>query len=286
MKLQEKLKLYQEILKKDEPANAFNPRAFVFNSFYYFYKDIAFGKFLAYFLATPLLFVLFAALKVPPATAFLTAFLAVRTVAGFRANIDLKQHMEEFVNKYKDIDFNPRPVVYFSVSLPRLFFASLISFGLYEVYWAYKNWQAIRRDGREYNITPFCRSWLFGIFFIFPLFSRMKKSFKQTVPVGGGFVFCATAYFLLYITGAVTNQISDNSDIAISAMIVFDLLTTFLSALCLLPIQKAINRHNQKLNPDNKPLDRFLPGEIAVLAVAVVLLAFTAFVVYRDITVG
>ena len=56
MKLQEKLKLYQETLKKDEPTNAFNPRAFIFNSFYYFYHDVSFGKFLAYFLATPLLF--------------------------------------------------------------------------------------------------------------------------------------------------------------------------------------------------------------------------------------
>ena len=40
MKLQEKLKLYQETLKKDEPANVFNPRAFVFNSFYYFYHAL------------------------------------------------------------------------------------------------------------------------------------------------------------------------------------------------------------------------------------------------------
>lgn len=97
--------------------------------------------------------------------------------------------MKEFVDEYKDVDFNPQPVVYFSVPLTRLFFASLISFGLYEVYWAYKNWQAVRRCGREYNIIPFCRSWLFGIFFIFPLFLRMKKSFEQTVPVGKGFVF-------------------------------------------------------------------------------------------------
>ena len=175
MKLQEKLKLYQETLKKDEPTNAFNPWAFIFNSFYYFYHDVSFGKFLAYFLATPLLFILFVLLKATPAAAFFTAVLAVRTLAGFRANIDLKKHMKEFVDKYKNVDFNPQPVVYFSVPLTRLFFASLISFGLYDVYWAYKNWQAVRRCGREYNIIPFCRSWLFGIFFIFPLFLRIKK---------------------------------------------------------------------------------------------------------------
>ena len=74
MKLQEKLKLYQETLKKDEPANVFNPRAFVFNSFYYFYHDVSFGKFLAYFLATPLLFALFVLLKATPVAPFLRPF--------------------------------------------------------------------------------------------------------------------------------------------------------------------------------------------------------------------
>ena len=74
MKLQEKLKLYQETLKKDEPANVFNPRAFVFNSFYYFYHDVSFGKFLAYFLATPLLFALFVLLKATPVAALLRPF--------------------------------------------------------------------------------------------------------------------------------------------------------------------------------------------------------------------
>lgn len=154
MKLQEKLKLYQETLKKDEPANVFNPRAFIFNSFYYFYHDVSFGKFLAYFLATPLLFALFVLLKATPVAAFFTAVLAVRTVAGFRANIDLKKHMKEFVDEYKDVDFNPQPVVYFSVPLTRLFFASLISFGLYDVYWAYKNW-AGRPAAAAGNTTSF-----------------------------------------------------------------------------------------------------------------------------------
>lgn len=281
MKLQEKLKLYQETLKKDEPANVFNPRAFVFNSFYYFYHDVSFGKFLAYFLATPLLFALFVLLKATPVAAFFTAVLAVRTVAGFRANIDLKKHMKEFVDEYKDVDFNPQPVVYFSVPLTRLFFASLISFGLYEVYWAYKNWQAVRRCDREYNIIPFCRSWLFGIFFIFPLFLRMKKSFEQTVPVGKGFVFCATAYFLLYITGAVAGQISNNSDTVTVAMVISDFTLALLSALCLLPIQKAVNRHNQKLSPGNKPLSKFLFGEKITISVSLLLTVLSFVIGYK-----
>lgn len=66
----------------------------------------------------------------------------------------------------------------------------------------------------------------------------MKKSFEQTVPVGKGFVFCATAYFLLYIAGAVTGQISNNSDTVTVAMVISDFTLAPLSALCLLPIQK------------------------------------------------
>lgn len=270
MKLQEKLKLYQETLKKDEPANAFNPRAFVFNSFYYFYHDVSFGKFLAYFLATPLLFILFVLLKATPAAAFFTAVLAVRTVAGFRANIDLKKHMEKFVNEYKDIDFNPQPLIYFSVSLTRLFFASLFTAGIYDIYWAYKNWQAVRKYNRE-NIVPFCRSWLFGLIFIYPLFLRMKKSFQQTKPATPLFSFCAITYTLFYIFDAFFNEL--NADTKGIADLLLPLLTTFLPTLCLLPIQKAINSHNQKLNPENKPLATFLPGEIITFAASSLLIA-------------
>lgn len=177
MKLQEKLKLYQETLKKDEPANVFNPRAFVFNSFYYFYHDVSFGKFLAYFLATPLLFALFVLLKATPVAAFFTAVLVVRTVAGFRANIDLKKHMKEFVDKYKNVDFNPQPVVYFSVPLTRLFFASLISFGLYDVYWAYKKLAGrpqLRQGIQHHSVLP---QLAFRHFFHFSAVFENEKKF-------------------------------------------------------------------------------------------------------------
>lgn len=269
MNLQEQIQSYQEILKKDEPLNTFNPWAFIFNSFYYLYKDIAFGKFVIYFLATPLLFVLLAMFNATPAAAFFAAVLAVRTVAGFRANIDLKQHMEQFVAQYKDIRLEPQPIVYFSVSLTRLFFASLFTAGIYDIYWAYKNWQAVRKYNRE-NIVPFCRSWLFGLIFIYPLFLRMKKSFQQTNPATPLFSFCAITYTLFYIFDAFMTKMA--ADTEGMANLLLPLLTTFLSTLCLLPVQKAINNHNQKLNPENKPLATFLPGEIITFAASALLI--------------
>ena len=147
----EQLKYYQEILRKDEPVNTFNPWAFIFNSFYYFWKDLGLLLFAAYAFATPLLFVSMLLVKIPPQAALITAVLVVRTTAGLRADTDIRNHIKKFVAKYKDFKFEKEePVVYFSISPLRLFLASLLSFGVYDIYWAYKNWDAVR----NYKKTP------------------------------------------------------------------------------------------------------------------------------------
>ena len=90
----EQLKYYQEILRKDEPVNTFNPWAFIFNSFYYFWKDLGLLLFAAYAFATPLLFVSMLLVKIPPQAALITAVLVVRTTAGLRADTDIRNHIK------------------------------------------------------------------------------------------------------------------------------------------------------------------------------------------------
>ena len=266
---------------KRQPATGgtfarFNMRAFIFNSFYYFYHGIRSDRFWLFFSATPALTYLLLKTGLPVIAAATAAVLAVRIIAAFRADGDIQRQREENAYPPKET-----PTPWFSVSLTRVLLFSVVTFDLYSLYLAYKNWQAVRSCGREYNIIPFCRSWLFGIFFIFPLFLRMKKSFEQTVPVGKGFVFCATAYFLLYIAGAVAGQISNNSDTVTVAMVISDFTLALLSALCLLPIQKAVNRHNQKLSPDNKPLSKFLFGEKITISVSLLLTVLSFVIGYK-----
>lgn len=286
MNTREQLKTYQQILDKNEPLDAFNPWAFIFNSFYYFWKDISISKFFLYFLATPVLFMLLllltvhAGLNIHAGLIFAVAFLVVRITAGFRANIDLKKRMETFVAKYKDADTTPEPIVYFSISRRRLFFASILTLGIYDLYWAYKNWQAVRTYNKEYEITPVFRSWFFGMFFIYPLFLRMKKSFAQTVPAGFTFKFCALAYLLLVITDIISSKIYTQTDNDLIWII--SIAASFLSVLCLLPIQQAVNKHNQKLNPQNVPLKKFLPGEKITILVSVLLVSLSFFAGYKN----
>ncbi len=60
---------------------------------------------------------------------------------------------------------------FFIVAPSKLAVMSIATFGLYEIYWAYKNWQAIK-EADDSNIMPFWRA-VFAIFFAYRLFQRM-----------------------------------------------------------------------------------------------------------------
>ena len=278
MKYQQKLEEYQTILQKNEPTAVFNWGAFIFNSFYYLWKDISIGKFFIYFLATPLLILSFGQAQINPEAALLIPILIVRIIAGFRANIDIKIRMQKFVDFYKKNGTEPEPVVYFSVSPIRLFFLSIITLGIYDIYWIYKNWQAVRKYEKDYEITPFFRSWLFGVFFIYPLFSRMKKSFQKTISVNKTFSVCALLYTLFYFISLFPSKEIDE----ISWLDYLRYILLPLSALLLLPIQGAINRHNQKLNPNNKPSSKLSLGEILVIVFSLALSSLSFYAGYTE----
>lgn len=66
---------------------------------------------------------------------------------------------------------------FFAVSPLKLVVMSLFTFGLYEVYWFYKNWQYFKLREKE-NISPFWRA-IFGIFFCHSLFSEIREWQKE-----------------------------------------------------------------------------------------------------------
>ncbi len=71
----------------------------------------------------------------------------------------------------------PKPnktIRYFSISPVKLFLLCFLTFGLYDMYWLYRNWKAVRDDGKE-MLSPFLRA-VFSIFFINGLFRRIKAS--------------------------------------------------------------------------------------------------------------
>jgi len=67
---------------------------------------------------------------------------------------------------------------YYAVSTPKLVVLSMATFGLYDVYWFYKNWVEIKRRERA-NIIPWARA-LFSVFYAYSCFDRVRKSAANT----------------------------------------------------------------------------------------------------------
>ena len=84
----------------------------------------------------------------------------------------------------------------FAVGAGKLVVMSLCTFGFYQLYWAYKHWDAQRRRENE-NLSPFWRAFfapLWG-FSLFPRLQRMTGMYGVPAAWSGGAL--GLAYFLL-----------------------------------------------------------------------------------------
>lgn len=87
----------------------------------------------------------------------------------------------------------------FAVGTAKMFVMSLLTFGIYQVFWFYRHWSLIRGRDRS-DIMPFWRAF-FSIFFVYQLFKRMRedgKTFGVTESLAAGPL--ATAFILLSLT--------------------------------------------------------------------------------------
>lgn len=150
------------------------------------------------------------------------------------------------------------------IPVARLIVLSIVSMGLYEVYWIYKNWRYIKeRDGL--NISPFWRGF-FGIFYCHSLLRRIHedeeaRSYQQPAFTPGSL---ATGWVLLRI---LANGISRMPSVAASIISAFTP-----SFLCLVPVQNHINAVTEKRNPAQKAYG-WSAGHIVCLVFGIVVWA-------------
>ncbi|MEO0825917.1 MAG: hypothetical protein AAFY67_09675 [Cyanobacteria bacterium J06642_9] len=122
--------------------------------------------------------------------------------------------------------------LFLHISSTRLIFLSIASFGAYEAYWIYKNWQYIKkRDGL--SIRPFWRGF-FGVLFCHSLLRRIygdqeARSIKQPTFSASGL---ATGWIILVVAANIISRAS------IEASLVAGIIPSY---LCLLPVQNYIN---------------------------------------------
>ncbi len=124
------------------------------------------------------------------------------------------------------------------ISPARLIIMSIVSMGIYELYWIYKNWRYMKeRYGMD--ITPFWRGF-FGLFFCHSLLRKIHEDQESNSIQTPTFspVLLATVWVILSIIAAL-----------LSNLIIYAFIPAF---LCLVPVQIYINEVTSKRNPEQK----------------------------------
>ena len=130
--------------------------------------------------------------------------------------------------------------VFFPVSVTKLIVMSTFTFGLYELYWFYRNWQHVKKN-EESNIVPVLRA-IFGIFFCYAFFERVKEEADdlntRSIPAG----WLAAGWILFSLFGRLPDPYW---------------LLAFVASIFLLPVQISINAINQQIVPGHDSNNRF-----------------------------
>jgi len=139
---------------------------------------------------------------------------------------------------------------YFPVSEGKLMTLYILSFGLYGIYWFYKNWK-LQQPKMDKKIFPLLRA-IFSIFFTHSLFNRINKSaehLEQKHKFNANLL--ATFFVAAVVIGNLLDRISastgvlenlSNNTIIISSLVIF-----LLSAYPLAAVQATVNRINNDM---------------------------------------
>ncbi|TAK58935.1 hypothetical protein EPO14_01300 [Patescibacteria group bacterium] len=175
------------------------------------------------------------------------------------------------------IQMDTPPIKFFSVSTWKLIALTTATFGLYQIYWHYRNWQAIRlADGSD--IRPFWRSF-FLMFFTHALFKRIVDS---SVKQGFSEVMSASALAWAFIVLIFAGSISARGDDAIFTLL---WILSFFSVAPLIQIQKAINFNNKNLDSTYTASKKFSVGEVLLAVVGGVLFVFALLGFLSDMSI-
>jgi len=157
---------------------------------------------------------------------------------------------------------NGSRVGYFPVSSIKLVVMNFCTLGAYQYYWFYKNWQLIK-ERESLDISPFWRTF-FAVMYCFPLFWKiegsgdvlhLRQSISFSVLAGGWVLF------------SVLSMLPDPY-----------WFVSFLSVVCLVPVQQYINLINEQLAPGHDPNTYFTAWNIVAVVVggSFFILAFIA----------
>jgi amino acid permease len=145
-----------------------------------------------------------------------------------------------------------------------LIIMSIVSFGLYEMYWFYKNWSYIK-ERENLDIRPFARGW-FGIFYCHSLLRHIhedKEARSVQVPSFSPNGL-ATGWVVLLIIAIIVSRAP-----GIAASIISAFIPSF---LFLVPAQNYVNSVNRRRIP-GLPFDDWSFGNVVCLVFGIIIWA-------------
>ena len=157
-------------------------------------------------------------------------------------------------------------IEYFAISPKRLALFSVLTLSIYEIYWFYKNWQAVKNTEGQ-KISPFWRA-IFPVFFCYSLFKKVLESAKSHAYQGSyspGWL--ATAYILLLVIGNGLSRV-ESYDVGFNLIW---LIIAIATCIPLLSVQKAINFNNERIKGSPVLKHGFSGGEVTLIVVGVIL---------------
>lgn len=148
---------------------------------------------------------------------------------------------------------------FFSVSITKLIVMSVVTLGLYELYWFYQQWKHERQRTNQ-NLSPFWRAFFSGIF-SFSLFQRVSNL-------------------------AIANEVSVsfNPNVLGALVLAFNIswrlpgvlwLISWLGFLPLLPVQSVLNELNEKVAPTADKNARFTAANIVTIVIGGIFVVFS-----------
>ena len=152
----------------------------------------------------------------------------------------------ESANENSDIRFFP-------VSEGKLITMYIVSFGMYSIYWFYKNWK-LQQASMDKKISPVWRS-IFWIFFTHALFRRIDQ---QAVHLDKKHRFNANTLATLFVAAIIVSNILDQltqltvsadmfGAVSLNGIMVTSLILFFLSVYPLARVLASVNRINNDI---------------------------------------
>jgi len=174
------------------------------------------------------------------------------------ASVDAEAHSEQASSQDSNQSSNQAPPL-FAVSEGKLLTLYLLSFGLYGVYWFYKNWQ-LQQPSMDKKIYPLLRA-IFSIFFTHSLFKRINK---QASKLEKKHRFNANLLATIYVVTIVLSHLTDRISMAVddasagtgfalhdalsgNTVIIISVGIFLLSAIPLVQVQATANRINDDM---------------------------------------